>query len=261
MQTAVKTVDALEMAPTVLPCTDSDPPIRIIAIDEDDCFRDALSNELEPRGFSVTTFADGPSVLEAIDSLAVADLIVLDWDHSSSPGLALLHQLRRAGINTPVIFLTRRSIASNESVALENGAVDFIDKSRGHLILAHRFRIVARTKVRTSEREKTFSLGQLQLKTQISRALWTGIDLDLTVGEFKIVALLAANAGHHVTYRGLYDVLHYRGFIGGCGESGYKINVRSAIRRIRRKFEALDPAFDRIQNYTAFGYIWAQSGE
>lgn len=260
MQTTIMTVDAPEMVPPLLSYAEPDPPIHVVVVDEDDSFRDTLSNELEARGFSVTTFADGPSVLEAIDSLAVADLIVLDWNHTSSPGLTLLHQLRRAGIATPVVFLTRRSLASNECVALENGAIDFIEKSRGHSILAYRLRI-ARRKVPAAQRDKTFTLGALQLRPQVSRALWAGTDLDLTVGEFKIVALLAANAGHHVTYRGLYDVLHYRGFIGGCGESGYKINVRSAIRRIRRKFEALDPAFDRIQNYTAFGYIWAESGE
>ena len=237
MQLTIMPVDAQEMVPPLLSYAEPDSPLQIVAIDEDECFRDTLSNELEPRGFSVTTFADGPSVLEAIDSLAAADLIVLDWDHSSSPGLTLLHQLRRAGVAAPIVFLTRRSIASNECVALENGAIDFIDKSRGYAILAFRLKI-ARQKVPTAQRDKTF-----------------------TVGEFKIVALLAANAGHHVTYRALYDVLHYRGFVAGCGESGYKTNVRSAIRRIRRKFEALDPHFDRIQNYTAFGYIWALDGE
>lgn len=260
MQLTIMPVDAQEMVPPLLSYAEPDSPLQIVAIDEDECFRDTLSNELEPRGFSVTTFADGPSVLEAIDYLAAADLIVLDWDHSSSPGLTLLHQLRRAGVAAPIVFLTRRSIASNECVALENGAIDFIDKSRGYAILAFRLKI-ARQKVPTAQRDKTFTLGELKLKTQVSRAFWAGTDLDLTVGEFKIVALLAANAGHHVTYRALYDVLHYRGFVAGCGESGYKTNVRSAIRRIRRKFEALDPHFDRIQNYTAFGYIWALDGE
>ena len=61
-----------------------------------------------------------------------------------------------------------------------------------------------------------------------------------------------------MTYREIYDALHYRGFVAGCGEDGYKMNVRAAIKRIRRKFEALDPTFGRIQNYTSFGYLWAQ---
>ena len=78
------------------------------------------------------------------------------------------------------------------------------------------------------------------------------------MGEFKIVNLLAGNVGRHVTYREIYDALHHQGFAAGDSVNGYKTNVRSAIKRIRRKFEALDPTFERIQNYTAFGYIWAR---
>lgn len=257
MQMVVDTVEVLERAPLLLSRIETEPLIRIVAIDEDDCFREALSNELGDQGFSITTFAHGHSVLEAIDSVADTDLIVLDWDHSAAPGLTLLRQLRRAGINTPVVFLTRRSLANNESLALQNGAVDFIEKSRGHLILAYRLKVVIRMKVPQRQRHKAFTLGELLLKPQISRASWKGVDLDLTVGEFRIVALLAADAGHHVTYRVLYDVLHHQGAVTTCGESSYKTNLRSAIRRIRRKFETVDPTFSKIQNYAAFGYLWA----
>ena len=42
----------------------------------------------------------------------------------------------------------------------------------------------------------------------------------------------------------------------GCGEDGFRANVRSAIKRIRNKFRACDPTFDKIENYTSFGYCW-----
>jgi two-component system, OmpR family, response regulator ChvI len=258
MQMLVDTVEALERAPLLLSRLETETLLHIVAIDEDDCFRASLSSELGDQGFSVTTFADGHSVLEAVDSVADTDLIVLDWDHSAGPGLTLLRQLRRAGINTPIVFLTRRSLPRNESLALANGAVDFIEKSRGHLILAYRLKVVVSMKVPQRQRDKAFTLGELLLKPQISRAFWKGVDLDLTVGEFRIVALLAADAGHHVTYRGLYDVLHHHSAVAECSDSSYKTNLRSAIRRIRRKFETLDPTFSRIQNYAAFGYLWAK---
>lgn len=231
--------------------------IRVVIVDGDDYFRETLSNELGEQDFAVTVFSDAQSVLAAPDALSAADLVVLDWAFSGDSGLDLLRQLRREGVNLPIVFLTRRFIASNESLALEHGAIDFIDKSRGMSILALRLRIAARIKVPETRRDKLLQVGGLVLKTHISRAIWNGVDVELTFGEFKIVNLLADNAGRHVSYREIYDVLHYRGFVAGGGENGYKTNVRSAVKRIRRKFEKSDPAFDRIQNYTAFGYIWA----
>ena len=80
--------------------------------------------------------------------------------------------------------------------------------------------------------------------------------MGLTKGEYKIVHLLVSNVGRYVNYRAIYDRLHYEGFIAGSGNDGYLANVRSAIKRIRNKFRACDPTFDKIQIYTGFGYCW-----
>ena len=87
------------------------------------------------------------------------------------------------------------------------------------------------------------------------------MDVGLTIGEYKIVQLLASNAGSYVTYRAIYDCLHYVGFIAGSGDDGYRANVRSAIKRIRNKFRELDPAFDEIENYPGFGYCWGKADD
>ncbi|MBN9535691.1 MAG: response regulator transcription factor [Alphaproteobacteria bacterium] len=258
MRSAVKVDELFAEKPAFSVRGGSVPQIRVVAVDSDDFYRDMLSNELSEQGFAVTTYSDARSVLLDFESLSTADLMVLDWGATCNSGLELLRQLRRLGVNLPIVFLTRRLLASNENLALEHGAIDFIDKSRGVSILAHRLRIGARMKAPSLQRDKAFQLGKLTLKPHVSRAYWGGNELNLTVGEFKIVSVLAGNIGHHVTYREIYDALHYHGFIAGGGENGYRTNVRSAIKRIRRKFQALDPAFDRIQNFTAFGYIWAQ---
>jgi two-component system response regulator ChvI len=59
-----------------------------------------------------------------------------------------------------------------------------------------------------------------------------------------------------VTYRAIYDHMHYEGFIAGSGDDGHRGNVRSAIKRIRNKFRACDPTFAEIDNYQSFGYCW-----
>ena len=258
MQSAISMVDSAAKVPALLMSGTPAAEIRVVVVDGDDDFRNLLSNELSEQGFAVTTYSDAASVLAALDSLCSADLIVLDWGVPGNPGLELMQQLNRLGVDLPIVFLTHRSLTGNERLAFEHGAIDYIDKSRGIAILVHRLRVVAYAKVPESRRDKVVEVGSLMLKPHISRAFWNDVDVELTVGEFKIINLLAANVGQHVTYREIYDALHYRGFVAGCGENGYKTNVRSAIKRIRRKFEALDPTFERIQNYTSFGYIWAQ---
>jgi two-component system response regulator ChvI len=95
-----------------------------------------------------------------------------------------------------------------------------------------------------------------KLLVESSRAYWNGVDVGLTLGEYKLGHLLVSNVGSFVTYRTLYDRLRHEGFIAGYGADGYRANVRSAIKRIRNKFRALDPTFDNIENYTGFGYCW-----
>ena len=63
--------------------------------------------------------------------------------------------------------------------------------------------------------DKSIACGKLVLKPEISRAFWNGVDVGLTIGEYKIVHLLATSAGRYITYRAIYDSLTYEGFIAG----------------------------------------------
>ena len=232
--------------------------IRVMAVDEDDCFREVLSNELTEHGLSVTCFPDGSSLFDALDSAKECDVIILDWDLPHTLGIDLIQQLRRRGIAVPVVFLTGRVLVANETLAFDRGAVDFVDKSRGMANLVHRLRLAVRAKAPEFQCEKILRCGRLMLKPQACRAHWDDIDLDLTISEFKIVHLLARNVGRFVSYREIYDHVRYRGFVGGSGEDGYKANVRSAMKRIRSKFRRHDESFAAIETYSAFGYVWGR---
>ena len=71
-----------------------------------------------------------------------------------------------------------------------------------------------------------------------------------------MVHCLASRAGHDISYRELYDMVHGKGFVAGPGADGYRSNVRTFIKRIRRKFKEIDSGFDGIENYPGFGYRW-----
>jgi two-component system response regulator ChvI len=240
---------------------ENDDAWHLILVDDDDEYLEVACEELKDYGFSVKNFQDGPPLLDHFAAGNSADVIVLDWKLPSLTGIDLLRQLRRQGVMIPVIILTALSGTAFELAALDCGALDFIDKSRGVPILAKRARLVveAAKLPRGVPAEEVLEHGALILRPRLSRAYWRGIDVDLTVTEFNIVRRLVERPGDHVSYRAIYDCVHHCGFIAGSGEDGYRTNVRSSIKRIRNKFRGIDPDFDEIENFTAFGYCWRHS--
>jgi two-component system, OmpR family, response regulator ChvI len=252
-------------------------PRRVVLVESDQYYRETLALELLRQGLIVHTFTDGVSLLGSVSTAINADLAVLDWDLPRMSGIKLLAELRGQGVDLPVVFLTGRFIRDSEHerlllasrealnayeyMAFDQGAVDFVSKSRDMQVLVRRLRNaieLVKSKVEVAL-EECVTCDELVLKPETSRAYWNHVDVGLTLGEYKIVHLLVSNAGSYVTYRAAYDRLHYEGFIAGIGEDGFRANVRSAIKRIRNKFRACDPNFDKIENYTGFGYCWRKT--
>jgi two-component system response regulator ChvI len=230
---------------------ESDDAIRVLLIEKGVIDREFLTDKLSKQDFSVRTVASLAAA--ACD----ADVIVLHCGQVNNSSIELLGKLHRLGFNVPVVLLTGEAAPAHECLALDKGAIDVILKSRGPDVLARRLKGVVKTG-RTDRPQSGGPLkcGKLLLRPDISRAYWKGVDVSLTLGEYNIVHLLASNAGRYVTYRAIYDRLHYEGFIAGSGADGYRTNVRSAIKRIRNRFRALDPTFDETENYQGFGYCW-----
>ncbi len=231
---------------------------RIALVDDDDDFREVAGAELGDYGFSVTDFQDGRSLLDYFAAGNSTDVIILDWKLPSMPGIELLSRLQRQGIAIPAVILTALSGITNEMAALDHGALDFIDKSRGIPVLAKRARLIAAAAKLPLGMpvEETIEQGNLRLRPRLSRAYRRGLDVGLTVTEFNVVRLLAEHVGEPVGYRAIYDCVHRCGFIAGSGQDGYRTNVRSAVKRIRNKFRAIDRDFMEIENFPAFGYRW-----
>jgi two-component system response regulator ChvI len=235
-------------------------PTRLLLVDDDDFFRESLGLNLIDEGFAVTSFSNGADTLKFFEAGGSADVLLLDWRMPGMDGLEVLRQLRRRGLQIPVIFLTVLSDDIYEETALEGGAVDFIDKSKRLSILLKRVTLIAEgTRSNPAPGalgQGPIELGPLSLRTDISRAYWKGQEIELTLTEFNIVVLMATRAGQDVPYRDIYDLVHGKDFIAGYGAEGYRANVRTFIKRIRKKFRDLDPDFDAIGNYAGFGYRW-----
>lgn len=231
-------------------------PIRVLFVEDDEDYRQIISDELSWHGFAVRSFPDGDALLGALDGEPPTDVIILDWRLPTISGIDLLTELRRRNMNQPVVFLTSHAQIDNESLAFTKGALDFIDKTRGVDILVRRLRLVADKPAANPEEDNQIVCGKLALRPTVSRAYWDNVDVELTVSEYDVVHLLASNVTYYMTYREIYNLQYYEGFVAGSGDQGYRINVRSTIKRIRKKFCRIDPSFCEIQTSSALGYRW-----
>ena len=207
--------------------------------------------QLLDLGFSVQAMDTASVCGLSADDLDV-DIVVLDWNVLGVSSIEAMARFLARSTDVPVVFingsvsLMKQANCGAAVVRHPGGADSIVDTLR----LAAAF---ARHDEAAPAREG-LTCGKLAL--QNSRGFWKGADLDLTGGEYRIIELLASRPGQYFTYRAIYDRLRHEGFVSGRGPNGYWVNVRSAIKRIRNKFRAIDPTFQEIKSYPAFGYRW-----
>ena len=233
---------------------DATTPTPIALVDDDPLYCEVVARDLVDRGFAVHTFRDGPTFLDAMQQGLAVRVVVLDWTLPAMSGLEVLRTLRQCQVTIPVVFLTGRCRVEYELAALRSGAIDFVDKARGIEVLAPRLRRLIASRC---ERPEAVCHGELVLHPAMWRAEWRHHDVGLTVTEYKVVYKLVAENGEPVTFRAIYDEMHYQGFQAGTGARGYEVNVRAIMKKIRRKFAAVDEGFNRIWNIPKVGYLWS----
>lgn len=237
-----------------------DSPRHVVVVHANDDYCAALAAGLRAQGFSAIEVDDPRTAVWHIAAGGRIDAVVIDTDLPRTLGIALLLRLHGLGVTAPVALVASVCDDRHEEAALEYGAAEFFGKARRLSIVIKRLRLlIDGPKSRAAEEPTTaevVEVGRLGLKLRSHRAYWNGVQVPLTVTEFKIVRLLASRSGEEVTYRDIYDVVHGNGFMAGDGPQGYRSNVRSLIRKIRNRFRTIDPQFAEIENYPGFGYRW-----
>lgn len=209
--------------------------------------------KLLDEGFAIQVM-DNVSPLNPPTDYVEADIVVIDRSLLRLSSLKAMAQLRFLGNNAPVVFvndiasLMKQATYSSEVVYRSHG----VDTVASELKPAATFTACGSA----APADKHLVCGRVVLQPNGSRAFWNGEDVELTFGEYRIVDLLTSKPGQYFTYRAIYDRLRHKGFIANGGPTSHSANVRSAIKRIRNKFRDLDPTFDAIKNYQAFGYAW-----
>ena len=221
----------------------------IALVDDDQNILVSLSAALVDEGYKVDTYGDGAEALEGLVRKR-ADLAILDIKMPRMDGLELLTELRQKD-KLPVIFLTSRDDEVDEIMGLRLGADDYIKKPFSQRLLLERIRAVLRRHEAKSDDENGDSImrrGDLVLDPARHLCSWRGDEINLTVTEFLIVEALARRPGHVKNRDQLIDAAY--------GEHIYVDDrtIDSHIKRLRRKFKAVDDKFAGIDTLYGVGY-------
>ena len=230
-------------------------PRRIAIVEDDPAIRGNYADVFRRQGYEVAAFANRSEAMQAM-RIRLPDLALIDigLQDEIEGGFELCRQLRALSASLPIIFLTARDSDLDTVSGLRMGADDYLTKdiSLPHL-LARIAALFRRIEVMGASpaAEDVMERGRLNLNLKRMEARWSGQPLELTLTEFWIVHALAKYPGH-VKDR---DAL--------MREASLTVDdstITSHIKRIRRKFAALDDAFDSIQSVYGMGYRWHGEG-
>jgi len=230
----------------------------IALVDDDRNILTSVSMALESEGFNVRTFADGEEALRGL-SASPADLAVLDIKMPRLDGMELLNRLRQQS-GMPVIFLTSKDDEIDEVLGLRMGADDYITKPFSQRLLIERIRAVLRRKEgaqpadgEIGEGTKVISRGSLVLDPRRHLCTWQDRPVQLTVTEFLILQALAYRPGHVKSRDNLMDAAY--------GDNIYVDDrtIDSHIKRLRKKFKAVDSEFSHIETLYGIGYRYKEA--
>jgi two-component system response regulator ChvI len=228
----------------------------IALVDDDQNILTSVSIALEAEGYKVDTYSSGEAALAGLTRVP-ADLAVLDIKMPGMDGMALLNRLRQH-TDVPVIFLTSKDDEIDEVLGLKMGADDYIRKPFSQRLLIERIRAVLRRAEASqadssAEAGKVLTRGELTLDPTRHLCRWKGEPVPLTVTEFLILEALARYPGHVKSRDNLMDAAY--------NDNVYVDDrtIDSHIKRLRRKFKAVDDGFAAIETLYGLGYRFKES--
>jgi two-component system response regulator RegX3 len=211
---------------------------RVLVVEDEESFSDALSYMLRREGFEVAVAGTGPDALSEFDRTG-ADLVLLDLMLPGLSGTEVCRTLRQRS-NVPVIMLTARDSEIDKVVGLELGADDYVTKPFSSRELVARIRAVLRRRGDAVEESSAAALEAGPVRMDVERHVVTvdGGTVPMPLKEFDLLELLLRNAGRVLTRGQLIDRVWGSDYVGDTKT----LDVH--VKRLRAKIEP-DPSNPR----------------
>jgi two-component system, OmpR family, response regulator ChvI len=224
----------------------------IALVDDDQNILTSVSIAFETEGYRIITYSDGVSALDGFKT-SPPDLAILDIKMPRMDGIETLRRLREKS-DVPVIFLTSKDDEIDEVFGFKMGAEDFIRKPFSQRILIERVRAVLRRRMPGDDaalrevQAKAIERGQLRMDPERHSCTWKNEPVTLTVTEFRILQALVNRPGVVKSRNALMDVAY--------DDQVYVDDrtIDSHIKRLRKRFQSTDAAFDMIETLYGVGY-------
>jgi two-component system response regulator ChvI len=238
---------------------------KITLVDDDENIVASVSMALESHGHTVKAYYDGAAGLAALEA-DPPELAILDVKMPRLDGMEVLRRLRQSS-DLPVIILTSKDEEIDEILGFNLGADDYIHKPFSQRLLIERVKAVLRRARADAEDEeslagggagsgqgsKPLKRGKLTLDPARHDCLWEGRPVKLTVTEFLLLQSLAQRPGFVKSRDNLMDAAY--------DDQVYVDDrtIDSHVKRMRKKFRAVDPEFNAIETLYGVGYRYRET--
>jgi two-component system KDP operon response regulator KdpE len=218
----------------------------VLVVDDEPAIMRALVANLKARGYTAVSAATGPAALAAAEAHRL-DCVILDLGLPGLHGLEVLRRLR-AWTEVPVVVLTAMDTERDKVAALELGADDYVTKPFGMSELMARVRVAIRHGSGAAGRQaRVVEAGDVRIDLDAGEVTRAGVAVGLTPIEYRLLEVLATNAGRLCTHRFLLER------VWGTGYERQPHYLRNYLASLRRKLD--DPAAPSILvTETGMGY-------
>ncbi len=229
---------------------------RVAIVEDEPAIRENYADVLRKQGYEVATYPNRPLAEQAF-AQQLPDLAIIDigLEDEIDGGFHLCQYLRGLSSSLPIIFLTARDNDFDTVSGLRMGADDYLTKdiSLPHMTarIAALFRRLDAMN-QPAQVEDKVTCGYLTLQVERMEAAWKSTPIDLTITEFWMIHSLAKHPGHVKNRQQL--MADAKVFVDDS-------TITTHIKRVRKKFLAVDNDFDCIDTVYGMGYRWKDSGK
>lgn len=219
--------------------------MHLLVVEDERALCETIVRSLRRLAYSVDHCYDGERALELLHTERY-DLVILDLNLPGKDGMSVLHTLRQADRETPVLILSARNEVSDKVAGLDAGANDYLSKPFHLAELEARIRSL--TLRQFTQRDVLLTCGPLTFDTKARTALARGQALTLTRKETGIVEYLMLHQGRPVSQEELLE------HVWDNSVDNFSNSIRVHISALRKKLRTA-LGYDPIRNRIGEGYL------